>query len=83
MWESENQDESPLMTTDNFHGIDRLVSKLEANKELRKMLGLDKPVPRQSEFERMSDADLINELAKQANELGVQIDLSYKFGEGD
>jgi hypothetical protein len=25
MWESENQDESPLMTTDNFHGIDRLV----------------------------------------------------------
>jgi 4-hydroxy-2-oxoheptanedioate aldolase len=26
MWESENQDESPLMTTDNFHGIDRLVS---------------------------------------------------------
>jgi hypothetical protein len=27
MWESENQDESPLMTTDNFHGIDRLVPK--------------------------------------------------------
>jgi hypothetical protein len=27
MWESENQDESPLMTTDNFHGIDRLVLK--------------------------------------------------------
>ena len=26
MWESENQDESPLMTTDNFHGIDRLVN---------------------------------------------------------
>ena len=28
MWESENQDESPLMTTDNFHGIDRLVFAL-------------------------------------------------------
>jgi hypothetical protein len=28
MWESENQDESPLMTTDNFHGIDRLVPVL-------------------------------------------------------
>ena len=27
MWESENQDESPLMTTDNFHGIDRLVGQ--------------------------------------------------------
>ena len=61
----------------------KLVGKLQANQELRKMLGLDKPVPRQSEFERMSDADLINELAKQANELGVQIDLSYKFGEGE
>jgi hypothetical protein len=44
---------------------------------------LDKPAPQQSEFDRMSDADLINELAKQANELGVQIDLSYKFGEGE
>jgi hypothetical protein len=28
MWESENQDESPLMTTDNFHGIDRLVDRV-------------------------------------------------------
>ena len=65
------------------HVTAKLVSKIEANKELRKMLGLDKPAPQQSEFDRMSDADLINELAKQANELGVQIDLSYKFGEGD
>jgi hypothetical protein len=30
MWESENQDESPLMTTDNFHGIDRLVPPTSA-----------------------------------------------------
>ena len=30
MWESENQDESPLMTTDNFHGIDRLASPQES-----------------------------------------------------
>ena len=28
MWESENQDESPLMTTDNFHEIDRLVYRV-------------------------------------------------------
>jgi hypothetical protein len=61
----------------------KLANKLQANAELRKMLGLDKPAPQQSEFDRMSDADLINELAKQANELGVQIDLSYKFGEGE
>jgi catalase (peroxidase I) len=33
MWESENQDESPLMTTDNFHGIDRLV--FGSNSQLR------------------------------------------------
>jgi hypothetical protein len=31
MWESENQDESPLMTTDNFHGIDRLVIECADN----------------------------------------------------
>jgi hypothetical protein len=61
----------------------KLANKLQANAELRKMLGLDKPAPQQSEFDRMSDADLINELAKQAYELGVKIDLSYKFGEGD
>ena len=30
MWESENQDKSPLMTTDNFHEIDGLVTALEA-----------------------------------------------------
>jgi hypothetical protein len=61
----------------------KLHNKLQANAELRKMLGLDKPVQQQSELDRLSDADLIDELAKQANELGVQIDLSYKFGEGD
>jgi hypothetical protein len=61
----------------------KFYNKLQANQELRKMLGLDKPAPQQNEYDRMSDADLVNELAKQANELGVQIDLSYKFGEGD
>jgi hypothetical protein len=59
----------------------KLVSKLEANKELRKMLGLDNQRAVDSEISRMSDAELVSELAKQANELGVQIDLSYKFGE--
>ena len=34
MWESENQDKSPLMTTDNFHGIDRLVEHGSAGIEL-------------------------------------------------
>jgi ABC-type uncharacterized transport system substrate-binding protein len=34
MGESENQNESPLMTTDNFHGIDRLVVNLRTAKAL-------------------------------------------------
>jgi hypothetical protein len=61
----------------------KLVSKLQANQELRKMLGLDKPAPGQNEYDRLSDAELVNELAKQADVLGVKIDLSYKFGEGE
>ena len=61
----------------------KFYNKLQANAELRKMLGLDKPSQHQNEYDRLSDAELVNELAKQANELGVQIDLSYKFGEGD
>jgi hypothetical protein len=59
----------------------KLANKLQANAELRKLLGIDKQRAVDSEISRMSDAELINELAKQANELGVQIDLSYKFGE--
>jgi hypothetical protein len=47
------------------------------------MLGLDNQRPVDSEISRMSDAELVSELAKQANELGVQIDLSYKFSEGE
>ena len=38
MWESENQDESPLMTTDNFHGIDRLGHRRKLS---RAIAGLD------------------------------------------
>ena len=59
----------------------KLANKLQANAELRKLLGLDKQRPVDSEILRMSDAELVSELAKQANELGVHIDLSYKFGE--
>jgi hypothetical protein len=61
----------------------KLANKLQTNAELRKLLGLDKQRPVDSEISRMSDAELVSELAKQANELGVQIDLSYKFGQDD
>jgi hypothetical protein len=31
--------------------------------------------------QRLTDAELVAELSRQANELGVQIDLSYKLRE--
>jgi hypothetical protein len=60
----------------------KLVSKIQANQELRKLLGLDRQQPpSQSDLTRLTDAELVAELSRQANELGVHIDLSYKFGE--
>jgi hypothetical protein len=59
----------------------KLVSKLQANQEIRKLLGLDKQQEIKNDLSRLSDAELVNELSRQANELGIKIDLSYKFGE--
>jgi hypothetical protein len=60
----------------------KLVSKIQANQELRKLLGLDRQQQApQSDLSRLTDAELVAELSRQANELGVHIDLSYKFGE--
>ena len=60
----------------------KLVSKIQANQELRKLLGLDRQQPpSESDLTRLTDAELVAELSRQANELGVHIDLSYKFGE--
>jgi len=59
----------------------KLVSKIQANQELRKLLGLDRQQQAvQSDLSRLTDAELVAELSRQANELGVKIDLSYKFG---
>jgi hypothetical protein len=59
--------------------IPKLYSKLQANKELRAMLNIS---AKQSapDVTQLSDAELIETLARQAKELGVQIDLSYDFG---
>jgi hypothetical protein len=46
------------------------------------MLGLDKQQEIRNELSRLSDAELVNELSRQANELGIQIDLSYKIRRG-
>jgi hypothetical protein len=51
-------------------------SKLQANAELRKMLNIggqkDRP---ETDVSRLSDAELIQQLADQAKELGIEIDL--------
>ncbi len=57
-------------------------SKLQANQELRKLLGIGTPIRDDGELSRLSDAELVAQLAAQARELGVEIDLSYRFSSG-
>ena len=58
--------------------IPKLYSKLQASRELRAMLNIGRP-ERESDLSRLSDAELIQQLADQATELGVAIDLKYSF----
>jgi hypothetical protein len=58
--------------------IRRLHSKLAASRELRAMLNINaKEAPR--DVTQLSDAELIQQLADQAKELGIEIDLNYRF----
>jgi len=60
--------------------IPRLYSKLAASRELRQMLNISaKEVPR--DVTQLSDAELIQQLADQAKELGIEIDLNYRFAQ--
>ena len=56
-------------------------SKLQANAELRKLLGIG-VVGRDSDegLSHLSDAELVTQLATQARELEIEIDLNYRFG---
>ena len=58
--------------------IPKLYSKLQASKELRAMLNIGRP-ERESDISRLSDAELIQQLADQAKELGIEINLNYSF----
>jgi hypothetical protein len=60
--------------------IPKPYSKLQANAELRKLLGIGSVQRDDGELSRLSDQELVAQLAKQAQELGVEIDLSYRFG---
>jgi hypothetical protein len=59
----------------------KLYSKQDANRELRKMLGLNVEKPAgNEEFDRLSDHDLLTELARQAAELGIDVKISFEKG---
>ena len=62
--------------------IPKLYSKTWANAELRKMLNIGGQKQReQTDVSRLSDAELIQRLADQAKELGIEIDLNYSFAQ--
>ena len=60
--------------------IPKLYSKLQASKELRAMLNIGRP-EQATDVSRLSDAELIQQLADQAKELGIEIDLNYSFAQ--
>jgi hypothetical protein len=62
--------------------VPKLYSKLQASKELRAMLDIGRPSDK-TDVSRLSDAELVAQLADQAKQLGIQIDLNYHFVERD
>jgi hypothetical protein len=60
--------------------VPQLYSKLQANAELRRMLNIggqkDRP---ETDVSRLSDAELIQQLADQAKQLGIEVDLNYRL----
>jgi hypothetical protein len=62
--------------------VPQLYSKLAASQELRKMLNMGRTDDR-SDISRLSDAELIQQLADMAKELGIEIDLNYSFYKRD
>ncbi len=62
--------------------VPQLYSKLQANAELRKMLNIGGQTDRpESDVSKLSDAELIAQLADQAKELGIEINLNYSFAQ--
>jgi hypothetical protein len=67
---------------ENGRVIPKPYSKMQANQELRKLLGIGAVTAGSDDGEvtRMTDAELIAQLAQQAKDLGIEIDLSYRLG---
>jgi hypothetical protein len=60
--------------------VPQLYSKLAASQELRKMLNIGRTEDR-SDVARLSDVELIQQLADTAKQLGVEINLNYSFAQ--
>ncbi len=58
--------------------IPKLYNKLQASKELRAMLDIGRPSDK-ADLSSLSDAELVAQLADQAKQLGIEIDLNYRF----
>ena len=58
--------------------VPQLYSKLAASQELRKMLNIERSEHR-NDLSRLSDAELVAQLADQAKQLGIEINLNYSF----
>jgi hypothetical protein len=60
--------------------VPRLYSAAWANEQLRKLHNIGPTTRGDDDVRRLSDAELIAQLVQQAEELGIQIDLSYRLG---
>ena len=58
--------------------VPQLYSRLAASQELRKMLNIG-PTDASNDVARLSDAELVAQLADTAKQLGVEINLNYSF----
>jgi hypothetical protein len=66
----------------NGNVIPKLYSKARANAELRKLLNIDgRKEQEPDDVSRLSDAELIQQLADTAKELGIEINLNYSFAQ--
>jgi hypothetical protein len=71
-----------VMVDRNGNVIPKLYSKLQANAELRKMLNIGGQKERDiNDLSKLSDAELIQQLADTAKELGIEINLNYSFAQ--
>ena len=66
----------------NGNVIPKLYSKAQANRDLRQMLNIGgRGEPEANNTAKLSDAELIQQIAEQAKELGIVIDLNYRFAQ--